>query len=114
MRFYGLLLGCLGVWRVTYLLHAEDGPARVLARARQRLGAGVFHDLVGCFYCLSVWVAIPFALAVVALEHGSWGEALLLWPALSGGAIVIERLVARDEVTPVVYREDPETGREEH
>ncbi len=113
MRFYGLLLGCLGVWRVTHLLHAEDGPWRVLARARQRLGVGVVHELVGCFFCLSLWVAIPFALALVALEHGSWGEGLLLWPALSAGAIVVERVVAGEAVTPAVYREDPEPEREE-
>ena len=40
MRFYWLALGILAVWRVTHLLHAEDGPWDVLYRLRRRLGDG--------------------------------------------------------------------------
>jgi hypothetical protein len=57
-----------------------------------------------------VWVAVPFALA---LGHTA-GERLLLWPALSGGAILLHRLTEhreepaepRFEPTPVLYHEE--------
>ena len=104
MTFYWLVLGVLGVWRVTHLLHAEDGPWDLLVRVRRRVGNGFWGALLDCFYCLSLWVAIPFAL----LLGQGWKERLLLWPALSGGAILLERATARPEArAPDVYVEDP-------
>lgn len=112
MRLYTLLLGVLGVWRVAYLLHAEDGPGQVLAHARRRLETTAFAGVIGCFYCLSVWVAAPFALLAATVVQAGWPETLMLWPALSAGAIVIERLTM-DDTTAVSYQEDPESNREE-
>lgn len=81
-----LVLGVLAVWRLTHLLHAEEGPWGILARIRalaERVGlAGVFQ----CFYCLSMWTAIPFA---VWIGEG-WAEQGMWWLALSAGAILIE------------------------
>jgi hypothetical protein len=85
--FYPLLLGILGVWRVTHLLHAEDGPAGIFARLRRRVGNGFWGGLLDCFYCLSLWVAAAFA---GGLGTGI-SECLWLWPALSGAAILLER-----------------------
>jgi hypothetical protein len=62
MRFYRLLLGILSVWRITHLLQAEDGPWDVVVRLRQRVGQGFWGKLLDCFYCLSVWIADPFAI----------------------------------------------------
>jgi hypothetical protein len=87
-------LGVLGVWRLTHLLNAEDGPAGILARLRRAMGDGVAGELLDCFYCLSLWVAAPFAWA---LGQG-FQERLLLWPALSAGAILIERASQPKEV----------------
>lgn len=102
----GLLIGILAVWRVTYLLNAEDGPADVLARLRRRLGHGGAARLVTCFYCLSVWVAIPAAWFLGA----DWPHRLLLWPALSGGAILVEELMAGRRAVTVRYYEEREPG----
>lgn len=98
--FYMLLLGILGVWRITHLLAAEDGPFEVFAHLRKALGQGFWGKLMDCFYCLSLWVAAPFAwfLGHGAVERG------LLWIALSGGAILLERSTAKPPV--VTYRED--------
>ncbi len=114
MRFYALLLGTLGVWRVTHLLHAEDGPWDVFSHMRRRLTAGVLSAIFSCFYCLSLWVAVPFALVIASGENAGLAETLLLWPALSAGAIVIERLTLIEDVPTATYREDPEEPREEH
>ena len=107
MKFYWLVLGILCVWRVTHLLNAEDGPWNLLVRLRRRLGNGFWGDLLDCFYCLSLWIAAPLA---VLLGQG-WKERLLLWPALSGAAILLERATARPETpgsTPTYYFEDEE------
>ncbi len=90
MELYWLVLGVLGVWRLTHLLFAEDGPWEVVIRLRRRAGTGFWGSLLDCFYCLSLWVAAPFAL----LLGSGWKERLLLWPALSAGAILVERVNA--------------------
>lgn len=100
MCFYWLMIGILGVWRVTYLFSPEKGPKAIIERMRNRFGG----ELTSCFYCLSVWVAAPFALF---LGKGS-EERLLLWPALSAGAILIHRLTDREPPAPAAfYFEDP-------
>lgn len=107
MRFYWILLGILGVWRITHLLHAEDGPWNLLVRLRRLLGTGFFGQLLDCFYCLSLWIAVPFAWAV----GGSWGEDLLLWPALSGAAALLQRATMSPDPAPsAIYLEDKEAG----
>ena len=87
MRFYWLILGILTTWRVTQLFHAEDGPWDLLVRFRQLFGLGFFGNLLDCFYCLSLWIALPAAW----LLGENWQEQLWLWPALSAGAILLER-----------------------
>jgi hypothetical protein len=102
-----LILGVLGVWRVTHLLHAEDGPWNVFARFRRWLGGGVFGQAFACFYCLSLWIAAPFALGL----GGSWPDRALLWPALSGGAILLHRATSPpDPGLSAIYFEDEETN----
>lgn len=103
MQFYLLILGALGVWRITHLLAAEDGPWDLLVRLRRRAGEGFWGELLDCFYCLSLWISAPFAV----LLGSSWPERLLLWPALSGAAILLERATARP-AQPALYFEEKE------
>ena len=83
-------LATLAVWRVTHLLWAEDGPGDMIARLRQRAGSGHVGRLLDCFYCLSLWTALPFA----AWLAGGWIDGIIGWPALSGGACLLERATA--------------------
>lgn len=87
-----LILGILGCWRITHLLTSEDGPWGILARLRRAVGKSVLGDLLDCFYCLSLWVAAAFAAALA----GGWREGVLLWLAISGGAILLERTTDRE------------------
>ena len=96
---YWFILGILSVWRVTHLLNAEDGPWDLLARLRRLAGIGLSGQLLDCFYCLSLWVAVPFAL-LLGLQ---WIERLLLWLSLSAGAILLERTTTRDSAAPPAY-----------
>lgn len=104
MRGYFLVVGVLAVWRVTHLLNAEDGPWDVFVRLRRRAGHGGWGALLDCFLCLSLWVSLPLALLV----GETWSERLLLWPALSAGAILVQRLVDGVVHTPpAAYFEEP-------
>lgn len=96
------ILGLLGVWRVTHLLHAEDGPGEVFVKLRRLAGNSVIGQAMDCFYCLSLWVAAPFALLI----GGSWPERALLWPALSAGAIALDLAMQRLKPATVRYAED--------
>ena len=95
----------LAVWRVTHLLWGEDGPGDIFVRLRKAAGPGFFGRLLDCFYCMSLWVAIPFALLLAA----SWTERVVLWLGLSGGAILLERATS-PKVTPpppAFWQEEP-------
>lgn len=108
MHTYFVILGVLGVWRVTHLLSEEAGPSDIMTKFRRSLGTGFWGQLADCSYCLSLWVAVPFALGI----GKDWMERALLWPALSGAAILVERLSAeRRAPWPGLYIEEPE---EEH
>lgn len=105
MRFYWLVLAILAVWRITHLFYAEDGPWDMMLRLRKAAGDGFWGRLLDCFYCMSVWVALPFAFFI----GESLAERLLLWPAISGGVCLLERKTRRDEeIPPVYYLEDKE------
>ena len=71
MKFYWLVLGVLCVWRVTHLLHAEDGPWDLLVRLRRGVGNGFWGGLLDCFYCLSLWIALPLGAAAGAGLEGA-------------------------------------------
>jgi alkylhydroperoxidase family enzyme len=92
----------LAVWRVTHLLVAEDGPWNAFAHLRRAAAAVRLQRLADCFYCASVWIAVPFALLIAR----DWRDLAMWIPALSGGAIVLERLTAHNE--PAVWTEEKE------
>ncbi len=83
-----MILATLAVWRLTHLLHAEDGPLRLFARCRNWLRRMSLSGATDCFYCLSLWVSAPFAMML----GSRWEDRLILWLALSGGAILADRL----------------------
>lgn len=108
----------LAVWRVTHLFWGEDGPGDVFVRLRKTAGSGFFAKLLDCFYCMSLWVAVPFALLLAA----SWTERVVLWLGLSGGAIMLERVTSpnvtppppalwQERPLPSVHEETSTTGR---
>lgn len=101
---YQLIIGMLTTWRVSHLLHAENGPWQLLAKLRKALSRNAaLHQLFDCFYCLSMWVAMPFAY----LLGTSWTEQILLVPALSAAAILVERVT---QPPMPEYVEEPITG----
>jgi hypothetical protein len=73
----------------------EDGPADAIARTRERLGESQLGAMMDCFYCTSMWVAIPFAFYAAKKPAGR----LAAWLALSGVACLIdESMKDRQEI----------------
>lgn len=102
---WAFVLCALAVWRLTSLLYREDGPFDMFPRLRKWVG--VYYDehsvmqgrnvvarAMTCFWCLSLWVSLPFSMIV---PHNSvnihplaaWW---IIWLALSTAAIVIDSI----------------------
>lgn len=102
LSFVVLVLAAFAVWRLTHLLVHEAGPAALFDRLR---GLPWLAPLLGCFYCCSLWTALPAALWLGA-GPAEW---VLLCLGLSGIAIVIERLSAPALPPPPLWHESPAT-----
>lgn len=91
MNIVYLLLSVPACWRVTHLLSEEDGPFDIFFMFRKKMGNVFLGKLVSCFYCCSVWVAIPFGMWIGSI----WEEKILCWLAFSGMACLMERVTAK-------------------
>jgi hypothetical protein len=109
MRFYWLILGVLAVWRVTHLLKAEDGPWNLIVHLRKVAGSRFWGELLDCFYCLSLWIAAPFAWFL----GQEIKERVFLWLALSGAAILLERITNKQKTTPEPYWKEDDYKEED-
>ncbi|MEP6900217.1 MAG: DUF1360 domain-containing protein [Actinomycetota bacterium] len=89
---YLFLLCLLAVWRICHLLSQEDGPFDLIIKFRKLFGQGFFGNLLDCFYCLSMWVSIPFAIWL----SSDWKEGIVCWLALSGGACILFKLTEKN------------------
>ncbi|WP_117880515.1 DUF1360 domain-containing protein [Aureibaculum luteum] len=85
------ILSGLTVWRITHLLSQEDGPFDLVIKFRKLFGQGFFGTLLDCFYCLSIWIAIPFAYFL----GNTMIDMLLFWGALSGIACITEKAITK-------------------
>ena len=83
-------LGALATWRLAHLVAEEDGPADVVVRLRRRAGESWIGAAMDCLYCLSIWVALPVAVAVAPRRR----DAALTWLGLAGAACILERATA--------------------
>jgi hypothetical protein len=106
MKFYWLIIGILAVWRLTHLLALEDGPWDIIVRLRRKVGTSIWGNLLDCFYCLSLWISIPFAYVI----GSTWLEIIILWPAVSAGSIIIEMVTSSLMINHnTIYFEDEDT-----
>jgi hypothetical protein len=103
------IVASLAVWRLSHALWGEDGPWEGFARIRSLAGQTFFGRTLDCFYCLSFWLAIPFALIVSSHPL----RVIVAWPAISGAAILLERVTAKPADGSAVWTEINERAPEE-
>ena len=94
-EWFRFVVAALAVWRLSHLLAAEDGPWDVIVRLRRGLGTTNWGKLMDCFYCLSVWISIPFAFFVA---NGVL-DRLVVWLALSGASSLANKFTKE----PVIF-----------
>lgn len=94
-----IIVAALAVWRASVLLVDEEGPFRIPARLRARLGIVRYPDktmtvpgtflagVFSCIWCLSLWLG---ALATILLWPNDWRAWVMLPWALSGVSVLIE------------------------
>ena len=92
-------VAALATWRLTHLLANEDGPADAIAGLRERLGTSQLGELMDCFHCTSIWVAMPFAFYVAKKPV----DRVAAWLALSAAACLLQE----------IHSEEPETGADD-
>lgn len=103
MNILYLILSVVAVWRLTHLIGKEDGPFNIMFLLRKKAGSSFFGKLMDCFYCLSIWIALPFALWLGL----TWIEKILVWLALSGAAAFLEQATTKTNNTDTpTYHED--------
>ncbi|HZP46172.1 MAG TPA: hypothetical protein VFB15_11020 [Candidatus Binataceae bacterium] len=106
MQINEFILGAIAVWRISHLLVNEDGPGDIMKQMREIARGGFWGKVLECFYCLSLWVAAPATLLLAR----DWRGAMLLWPGLSGAAIMLERItVGGQPIAGEHYLEEEET-----
>ena len=87
----GFILCTLAVWRIAHLLACEDGPFDLVFKLRKSSGRSLFGALLDCFYCLSLWIAIPFAFVL----SDDWATGIVVWLSLSGAASLLFKMADR-------------------
>lgn len=95
----GLGVGALASWRVSRLLVSEDGPGQAVVRLRRAVDGTPLAGLMDCFACTSVWVGAGVAVVLFGgrLPVRDVAAAGL---ALSGAAMLIERMALDNEYLP--------------
>jgi hypothetical protein len=91
-----LAVSFLAVYRAARMItqDGEDGPFDLLAKWRDWVGQSTwigrgFH----CFYCVSFWAGLATAAWLCAFGLTPWALCPIYWFALSGGAMVIFKVV---------------------
>lgn len=94
------LIISFAVWRLSSLLYDEDGPWLIFKQMRKWIKShehkgSLISDALKCFWCLSIWVALPFA------TYESEGRIYAFFTytlAYSALAIVIDKVITKMEV----------------
>lgn len=88
--WWHFVLAVLATWRISHLFTQEDGPGDIVVRIRARLGTSILGGAMDCFYCMSMWVAIP----MTAVLNRPVAESVSIWLAMSGAACLLERVTS--------------------
>src|SRR5689334_7857433 len=103
------LMAVLATWRLGHLFARDNGPWMVF-RSLRRPGL----TLVSCFYCVTVWVAVPLSVFVVGFRLSEWA---VCWLAIAGGAALLDRATNppfQVEVEDDLLREDRRNSEHHH
>lgn len=97
----------LACFRLSVLLSEDDGPGHLMLKLRSLLKREAkqhkavrktyVHEGIECLRCSSIWIAAPVASYAISRDsYAEWarlvGDGFLLWMALSGIAVLLNRI----------------------
>lgn len=100
----------LACFRLSVLLSEDDGPGHLIlklrsflkreAREHKAVRKTYVQEGIECLRCTSVWIAVPVALYAIRRDYLHevvlrGVDTLLLWMALSGIAVLLNRIPKR-------------------
>ena len=85
-----ILILCLATFRAAQLVALDDGPGRMFARLRNWAIADA-RELLSCPYCLGVWFAALFTLALLTGNPIAYYVLVVL--AVSGGQTFLQGII---------------------
>ena len=109
-----LVMCSAGAFGATWLLRYSDGPWDLFFRLRKLAGLylpeysptgevtawiendepfGFWAKLVGCFWCLTTWVSLFFALGYILLANLEWWLLFHLWLGTVGISIFAHEVI---------------------
>lgn len=80
------------VWRLTHLITTEDGPFDLIIKLRKGVGNSFLGKLMDCFYCLSIWIGLAFAI----YSEKNVEMIIIFTLYYSGSSILIEKLTNKN------------------
>lgn len=93
MTWLDFALGSLATYYLALSVARQEGPFGIFDRVRHRLAPR--NDWlargVNCLICLSIYSALVVVVGLYALGRVDWPEGLLVWPALAGASVILDR-----------------------
>jgi Protein of unknown function (DUF1360) len=86
----GMVIAILCVWRITSLICYEAGPFSIFIRLRKIMYKLKLGELIECFHCVGIWIAIVTVLLIFEPGMVSIFEII----AIAGGASLLERFIS--------------------
>lgn len=62
--WFAFALAALTTSRITHFIAEEDGSVDLVLKLRSTLVTNLLRTPMGCFPCLTLWIAMPFVFAV--------------------------------------------------
>jgi hypothetical protein len=90
-----LVISVLAVWRLTSLICFEPGPFDVMLKVRSLLYRLRLGNLIECFHCAAIWIAVFITIGIYILSI----SIVFLAIAIAGGASIIERSLSAEFIS---------------
>lgn len=90
--YLAVILAAFATYRLGYMFSQEDGPFDLFVWYRSKvLKPQWFAVGLRCLYCVSFWTGLLLGSLLVRLGYITLYDLLLVWPALSGAAVVLDK-----------------------
>jgi uncharacterized protein DUF1360 len=92
--FFFFVLGSVAVFRLTEMVVVDRGPFHVFLKIRNIFPQdSQLDELVECFYCMGLWMAILVSMMLSFLHVVPWSLMPFFAFSIAGGSVIIYRTI---------------------